>query len=81
MAVCSARIAAAGFRFAYARGRKGQVRMRINEARHHHPARGVDLDGIARLCQILQPPAGSHFRQDSILDEQGAVVYYVELFE
>jgi hypothetical protein len=30
----------------------------IDEAWHHHPAGGVDLDGVARLCQILQPVIG-----------------------
>jgi hypothetical protein len=53
----------------------------IDEARHHHPARGIDLDGVARLRQILQPAARPHFHQDSILDEQGAIVNYIEFFE
>ena len=70
-----------GFRCTDARGRKGQVRMGIDKARHHHASRGVDLDGVARLRQILHPAAGPHFLSNSILDEQGAILNYIEFSE
>ena len=61
--------------------REGQVRVGVDEAGHHYPSGGVDLDGVARLGQILHTPAGPDFHQDSIPNEDGPVVDHVEFFE
>jgi len=64
-----------------ARRRECQVRVGVHETGHHHPSRGVDLDGVARLGQVLHPPAGSDFHQNAIPNEDGAVLDYVEFLE
>src|SRR6202040_2888716 len=51
-------------------GREYEVRVAIDEARHDHAASGVDLNGVASQGQVLYPPAGSYFHQDSIPDEE-----------
>ena len=40
--------------------------VRINESWHHYPSGGIDLDGIARLDEIFDAAARSHFDQNSI---------------
>ena len=47
-------------RFGHARRRTQQVRVAVDEARHHHPPGGVDLQRVSRFGQIFDPPGGSH---------------------
>ncbi len=54
--------------------RESQVRVAVYESRHHHAAGGVDLRGRPRLRQVLHSPGGAHFLQNSIGDQQGAVL-------
>ena len=61
--------------------REGQVGVGIDEAGHHYPSGGVDLDGAPRLGEILHAPAGSHFDQNSIANEDGAVLDHIEFVE
>ena len=49
------------------------MRMAIHKPGHHHPSGGVDLPGIARLGQILQPAAGAHLHQHSVANQQRPV--------
>ena len=61
--------------------REGQMRMGVDEAGHYYPSGGVDLDGAPRLGEVLHAPAGPHFHQDSIANEDGAVLYHIEFVE
>src|ERR1035437_8402537 len=61
--------------------RESQVRVGVDEAGHHYPSGGVDLDGVPRLGQILHPPAGPHFHQDAIPNQDGAILDHIEFVE
>ena len=62
-------------------GRKRQVGVRVHEAGHHDASGGVDLDRVARLGEILDAPAGSHFHQNAVANEDGTVLNHVEFIE
>ena len=57
---------------------ESQVRVGVDETGHHDPSGGIDFESVARLGKILHSPAGSHFHQNSIANEDGAVVDHVE---
>jgi hypothetical protein len=53
---------------------KCEVSVAVDEARHHHASGGVDLDGVARGRQILDPASGPHLFDDPIANQQRTVV-------
>ena len=54
-------------------GWKGQVGVRIDEARHDHPAGGVDFDRVARFSQVFHAPAGSDLGQNAVANQNRAI--------
>ena len=54
---------------------------RVDEAGHDDAPGGVDLDGVARLGEILHAPAGAHFDQDAIANQDGAILDHIEFIE
>ena len=65
----------------YAGGRKGQVGVTVHKAGHDDASSGIDLNGAARLRKILHPPAGAHFHQDAVANEDGPILDYIEFIE
>ena len=61
--------------------REGQVGVRVDKARHDDAPGGVDLDGAARLGEILDAPAGPHFDQDSVANEDSPILNHIEFIE
>ena len=55
--------------------------VRIHEAGHDDASGGVDLDGAARLGEILHAPAGAYFHQNSVADEDGPILNHIEFIE
>ena len=59
---------------AFVSGRRiNQVRVAVDETRHHHAAGGVDLFGAARFGQVLQAAARSDLLQNAVADQNSAV--------
>ena len=51
------------------------MRVAIDEARHHDSARRVDLDGSARVRQVLEAAGRPHLHQNAVSNQQPAVRY------
>jgi hypothetical protein len=62
-------------------GGKGEVRVRVHEAGHDDASGGVDLDGAARLGEVLHAPAGAHFHQDAVANEDSPILNHIEFTE
>ncbi len=58
-----------------------QVSVAVDKAGHDYAAGGVDEGGLARECEILEPPAGSDIVDTPVDDQNGAVLNEAEIPE
>jgi hypothetical protein len=53
----------------------------IDEARHDHASRRIDLNGVASQGQVLYAAAGSDFHKNPVADEERPVRNYAQFVQ